>query len=142
MPVAAAAVKFRRLSRRFGVAAPRVTVRSYFGWQWRAAGLAVTALIIVTVAWFLAQQGEEAELAREIQGLQERLSRRDEELSRLRVGAATGQNAVQMEKSAQQRLASRIKELEDENAALKEEVSLVQRLMGECSRKTGTGRRS
>lgn len=137
MRAPAVSLKLKRFRRRFGIAAPRVTVRTHIGWQWYAAGAASIIAVVGVMAWSLAQHGESAELAREIHELRRELAERNEELGRLRVGAATEQNAVQMERSAQQQLVSRIKALERENAALKEDVSLFERLVKDCPRKNG-----
>lgn len=137
MRAPAVSLKFKRFRRRFGIAAPRVTVRTHIGWQWYAAGVASIIAVVSVMAWSLAQHGESAELAREIHELRKELAERNEELARLRVGAATEQNAVQMERSAQQQLVSRIKALERENAALKEDVSLFERLVKDCPRRNG-----
>lgn len=137
MPTPAVTLKLKRFRRRFGIAAPRVTVRSHIGWQWYAVGLSVFVVVIASVVWLLAQQGEASELVLEVRELRNQLAERNEELARLRVGAATEQNAVQMERSAQQQLVSRIKVLERENASLKEDVSLFERLVKDCPRKAG-----
>lgn len=140
MPTPAVALKLKKFRRRFGIAAPRVTIRSHIGWQWYAAGLGTLAALIAAIVWSLAQQGEASELAREIRELHKQLGEKNEELTRLRAGAATEQNAAQMERSAQQQLVSRIKVLERENASLKEDVSLFERLVKDCPRKPGMGR--
>ena len=142
MPTPAVTLKFRRFRRRFGIAAPRVTVRSHIGWPWYATGLVLLVAMIAGIVWSLAQRGEASELVREIRELRQQLGDRNEELMRLRAGAATEQNAVQMERSAQYSLVSRIKELELENARLKEDVSVYERLIRECPRKSGAGRPS
>lgn len=140
MPTPAVTLRFKRFRRRFGIAAPRVTIKSHIGWQWYATGLGAMAALIAAIVWSIAQQGEAAELVQEIRELRQQLGERNEELARLRAGAATEQNAVQMERSAQQQLVSRIKVLERENAGLKEDVSLFERLVKDCPRKQGGGR--
>lgn len=142
MPTPAVTLKLKKFRRRFGIAAPRVTVRSHIGWQWYATALGALVAMITGIVWSLAQQGEASELVREIRELRQQLGDRNEELILLRAGAATEQNAVQMERSAQQSLVSRIKELERENASLKEDVSVYERLIKECPRKAGVGRQN
>lgn len=139
MPTPAVTLKLKRFRRRFGIAAPRVTVRSHIAWQWYAAGLIALVLVVGSVVWSLAQQGETSELVQEIRELRKELADRNEELANLRVGAATEQNAAQMERSAQIQLVSRIKLLERQNVSLKEDVSLFERLVKDCPRKNGVG---
>lgn len=140
MTTPAVVQRFRRFRRRFGITAPRVAVRSYFGWQWYAIGLIALAIAVATAVWFLAQHGESSDLAQEIRELRSQLAERNDELIRLRAGAATEQSAAQMERSAQQQLVSRIKVLERENASLKEDISLFERLVKDCPRKAGAGK--
>jgi len=140
MPTSAVALKFRKFRRRFGITAPRVAVRSHIGWPWYAVGLVALILSVAAVVWSLAQHGEASELAQEIRALRAHLSEKNEELIRLRAGAATEQSAVQMERSTQQQLVSRIKVLERENAGLKEDISLFERLVKDCPRKPGASR--
>lgn len=129
MPTPAVTLKLKKFRRRFGIAAPRVIVRSHLGWQWYAVGLTALAMLVGSIVWSIAQQGEASQLRQEIGNLQGQLADRDDELARLRTSAGTEQNVVQMERATQQRLLSRIKILELENAGLKEDISLFERLV-------------
>lgn len=129
MPNPAATLKLKNFRRRFGIAAPRVIVRSYLGWEWYVFGVMAVVLLIGFAFWAFARQGDESQLVRQIGFLRERLAERDKELARLRANVGTEQNAMQMERSAQQQLLSRVRVLELENATLKEEVSLFERLL-------------
>ncbi|MBS1190691.1 MAG: hypothetical protein H6R10_2483 [Rhodocyclaceae bacterium] len=140
MPSPAVALKLKKFRRRFGIAAPRVTVRSHVGWQWYGLGLAILVALVAAVVWSVVRQGDASGLMQENRELRQQLSDRAEELMRLRVGAATEQNAVQMERSTQQQLVSRINVLERENAGLKEDISLLERLVKDCPRKMGAAR--
>lgn len=129
MPTPAVTLKLKRFRRHFGIAAPRVIIRSHIRWQWYAAGLAALIVVVASIAWSLARQGEAWQMRQEIQNLREQLADGSAELARLRVSAGTEQNAVQMERTTQQQLLSRIKVLELENAGLKEDISLFERLV-------------
>ncbi len=129
MPTPAVTLKLKKFRRRFGIAAPRVTVRGHFGWQWYAAGAALFALVVGMTVWGLGRQGEAADLQREVDSLRQRQLALDDEVLRLRSSAGTEQNAAQMERTAQSRLVTRIKALESENAALKEDIALFERLV-------------
>ncbi|WP_303720921.1 DUF6776 family protein [Malonomonas rubra] len=61
--------------------------------------------------------------------LNERLNSQQAELVALRSSAGTGQSAVSMERAAQRQLAARLAELEAENAALKEDMLIFERLI-------------
>lgn len=129
MPSPAITLRLKRFRRRFGIAAPRVIVRSHLGWQWYAAGLAVLVVTVGSIGWLLAHRGEALEMQKEIHELREQLGDAGDELARLRATAGTEQHAVQMERTTQQQLLSRIRFLESENAALKEDISLFERLV-------------
>lgn len=129
MPSPAVTLKLKKFRHRFGIAAPRVIVRSHLGWQWYAGGLAALVIVIGAVAWSIARQGEAAQMQREIAALRDQLAETNAELGNLRASAGTEQNAVQMERTTQQQLLARIKVLEAENASLKEDISLFERLV-------------
>lgn len=129
MPAPAVTLKLRRFRRHFGIAAPRVAVRRHFGWHWYVVGLGFLAVVVAVIVWSLAQQGEAAQLNLEIEALRRRMTDMDAEMATLRANAGTAQSSVQMERAAQERLLGRIKSLELENAALKEDLSIFERLV-------------
>lgn len=75
------------------------------------------------------QRGEAGERQRELDSLRHQVRELDDELLKLRSTAGTEQNAVQMERSTQQQLVNRVKTLESENAALREDMLLFERLI-------------
>jgi len=128
MPTPAIALKLKRFRRNFGIAAPKVVVRTRLPWQWGGLAIALVASVFAGISLFY-KTSEVHLLDRELEVLRHRIEQQEDELSLLRVTAGTGQNAVRMEKSAQQQLLGRIKALEGENAALKEEIRLFERLI-------------
>ena len=129
MPSPAVTLKLKRFRHRLGPAAPRVTVRTHFGWPWYAAGVGVLVLVVAVVVWWFAQRGEVVALQTEVSALRQQNADMQGELDSLRARAGTEQSAVHMERTAQQQLLARMKLLEQENAALKEDVSLFERLV-------------
>jgi hypothetical protein len=111
--------------------APKVVVRHHMSWHWYVAGALLVAMLTGSLAWLLVQRGEAGMMSAEIESLRARVSNDDEELRRLRSTAGTGDNLAVLERSAQQQLLARIRLLESENAALKEEVLLFERLMAQ-----------
>ncbi len=75
------------------------------------------------------QRNQVGEVGRELQEIRARFLTQQEELDLLRSTAGTGQNAMSIERAAQRNLLSRIKDLEQENAALKEDMLLFERLI-------------
>jgi len=129
MPTPAVALKFRKFRRRFGITAPSVVVRSHVSWQWYVVVGIVAVLLIVTGAWIFVQRSEVGSINSELETLRLKLRELDDERLLLRSTAGTEQNIALMERSAQQQLVVRVKALESENAALKEDMLLFERLI-------------
>ncbi|TXH16931.1 MAG: hypothetical protein E6R00_05270 [Gammaproteobacteria bacterium] len=104
-------------------------VRTHVSWQWLALPVLLFALLLVLGGWMIAQRNEAGALGLELASLRERVLVQREELESLRSTAGTGRNAVSIERAAQQQLLARIAALESENAALKEDMLLFERLI-------------
>lgn len=115
--------------RRFGVLAPRMVVRRHVSWWSVVLMFAVVSVLTFTGGWYFACIDLNGSSDQNADLLRHRLVLQEEELASLRAAAGTRQNAVSMEKAAQQQLLSRLKVLESENAALKEDVLLFERLV-------------
>lgn len=124
------------LRRRFGISAPRLTVRTHWSWRMRTAVIALGAFVLVGLfysgfdagrlfAGFNVSRVEEerkqmlAELAA-LRSENERLMRENVELG----------NSAQMALGAREVLAKQITQLQQENTQLKEEVSFFEKLLG------------
>lgn len=129
MPLPAAALKLKRFRRRFGISAPRVVVRSHFPWQWLVLPAILLALLLGVAGWMVAQKKETGILGVEVESFRQQLQAQREELNLLRSTAGTGQSVASIERAAQQQLLTRIQGLEAENAALKEDILLFERLI-------------
>jgi len=129
MPTPAISLKLRKFRRRFGVSAPRVVVRTHVSWRWYAVGGILTLILAFLVFSLFVQRGEVGARDGEISTLQDRIRGLEDELLKMRAGAGTEQSLVQMERSAQLSLMNRLKVLEVENGALKEDILLFERLV-------------
>jgi hypothetical protein len=129
MPSPAVSLKIRRFRRRFGITAPKVVVRTHVSWPWYVAGGVLVAVLVLMIVGFALQRGDPAPMEAELESLRLQLRSLDEELLRYRSAAGTERNAVQMERSTQQRLLDRVRALELENAVLKEDMLLFERLI-------------
>lgn len=124
------AVKARRLRSRFGIAAPRLTVRTHVSWHWRAA-----SVIIITAA-SLALAGWIYDAGRSIAGfkssamdtLKARASEQESELKQLRGAVAASAASLQIEQAAQEQLKKHTSMLEEENVRLKEELAVFENM--------------
>lgn len=129
MPTPAVTLKLRRFRRRFGITAPRVVVRGHLPWPWLLGAACLVLFVVVAGVWSVMQHNEAGALERELESQHLLIQAQREELNLLRSTAGTEQNAVHMERAAQQQLLARIRGLEQENASLKEDILLFERLI-------------
>lgn len=116
------------LRRRFGIAAPKLVVRSYVSWQWRV-GVPLVALSLFGVgAWSLTRQTKAGELGAVLNSLKQQIAIQQSELSRLRTEATASESALSIERVAQQKLLLRTHELEAEIVSLREDIRVCERL--------------
>lgn len=133
-PSSPLALKLRRLRSRFGIAAPRVTVRTYIPWYWRALGLAFAGALAIALAGWVYDAGrriagfDRSESTQEIGALREKLAELEAEVVKLRAANNAGESSLQIEKTAQLQLTAQVRSLEAENNRLKEENAVFERL--------------
>lgn len=126
VPTPAVSLRFRRFKRSLGVAAPKVVVRSvwprHFVFFFAAfVFIVVAGGIALSLAWIRSEP--------DIAELRQQLELQQAELSAFRSSMDTGQNALNMERAKEQQLLHRMRELEQENAALKEDILIFERLL-------------
>lgn len=132
MATARAALKLRRLRQRFGIGAPRVAVRTHLPWHWRAAAVVGLVLLMLFAGSGVFDAGRrlagfDSGLANsERDGLQQTLAAAEKELAELRTVAAAAESSIKIEKAAQVQLASQVRLLEQENAALKQDLAFFE----------------
>ena len=129
MPTPAVALKLKRFRRRFGITAPNVVVRHHVAWYWYVGAALLFVAILTTTVWFAVQRSGVGSINGELDTLRVKVRELDEELLLLRSTAGTEQNVALMERSTQKQLLERLKTLEAENAALKEDMLLFERLI-------------
>lgn len=126
MPYPAISLRLKRFRHRFGIAAPRVVVRTAYP-RYIILGMGtLAALLVAAVVWSLT---EYTSGSGQIGELHQRLAQQQEELDLLRGSVGTGKNAVNIERAAQQQLVARIAALEAENTALREDMLIFERLI-------------
>ncbi|QKV55993.1 MAG: hypothetical protein HT580_00950 [Dechloromonas sp.] len=91
--------------------------------------LGVALAFFLVIALFSATQQRGGEGQQELESLRRKVRQLDDELLSLRSIAGTERSAVQMERSTTQQLINQVKVLESENAALKEDLLLFERLL-------------
>lgn len=129
MPTPAVTLKLKKFRRHFGITASRVVVRSHLPWHWVGLAGLVLFMLVVSVVWLVLQGNEAGAMGREMESLSRQLQEQREELDLLRSTAGTGQNAVSIERAAQQQLLAKLEDMERENGALKEDLLVFERLI-------------
>lgn len=119
--------RLRKFRHRFGIAAPRVVVKTHWPLRWKLALWAGGVVFVYMLAGVLPSLFDSAVVVGEEGRRELELQRR--ELMHLRSTAGTGENSAVLERVVQQRLLAKIDSLERENAALKEDVRLFERLV-------------
>jgi hypothetical protein len=104
-------------------------VRSHLPWHWFVLPVVLLLLVVGAAGWLVTQRKEAGTLGREVEGLRQQLEVQREELNILRSTVGTGQNAVNIERASQQQLLGKIQSLEAQNAALREDMLLFERLI-------------
>lgn len=137
MPTAAVALKLKKIRRRFGITASNVVVRSHTPWQWLALGAIVFCSVLGVLIWLVMPGNRTGVIEPELVTLRQQIAEQYDELSLLRSKVGTGQNAVSIERAAQQKLLAELQRLERENAALKEDILLFERLIPLVGEETG-----
>ncbi|MCS6996438.1 MAG: hypothetical protein NZ533_05690 [Casimicrobiaceae bacterium] len=124
------------LRRRFGISAPKLTVRTHWSWRMQAAAAVLIALALTALfysgfdagRWFAGFHG--AQLEEERRQLLSELTRLRAENERLLRENVELNNGAQMALGAREVLAKQITQLQQENTQLKEEISFFEKLLG------------
>lgn len=128
------ALKLRRLRSRFGIAAPRVAVRTHLPWYWRAIVAVLILGSALALAGWMYDAGrrfagfDRSESESEISLLREKSNHLEEEVTRLRGIANTSESQLQIDRATVQRLTDQVRSLEDQNIQLKEDLAVFESL--------------
>jgi hypothetical protein len=126
--------RIKRIRGRFGISAPKMTVRTHLAWHWRWLGMvAALALSLVIAAW-LYDAGrrfagfDRSETEQELSQLRASVARLEQEAQRLRAIADASGSRLKIEQSAQAQLSAQLKSLEIQNTRLKEDLAFFENL--------------
>ena len=124
----------RSLRRRFGISAPKMTVRTHVAWYWRWLGMVLLASLSLALALWIYDAGrrfagfDRSEIEQEVKTLRESSARLEVEAEQLRAVANASESRLNIEQSAQTQLALQVKTLEEENRRLKEDLAFFENL--------------
>lgn len=125
----------RRIRRRLGIGAPKVAVRTHIPWTWRWIAILLAAALAAAAGAWIYDAGrrfsgiDREELERRLSAANAELDTDRKELERLRAVANASSSRIAIERTAQQRLAQQLRSLEDENANLREELAILERML-------------
>lgn len=134
---------FRALRRKFGIAAPRVSVQTHVAWYWRWLGIIALGAFVVGVGWTTYDYGMElagfrqGEAASALATLKEEIQKREAAIVEMRSQVASAQRQLQIDRATYGELAKQVKTLSEENAALKEDLGFFQSLMASDAKELG-----
>ena len=124
-----------KLRQRFGIAAPKVAVRTQVPWYLRWAGLAVLLAISAALAAWMYDAGrrfagfDRSEVEQELATARRELGSVRDELARLRAATNSSDSKLSIERTTQHKLAQQIRALEQENARLREELAIFESML-------------
>jgi hypothetical protein len=134
-------MRFRLLRRRLTISAPRMAVRSALPWPFRWAVLAIVFGFCAAIGlWAFEfgkdiaglERGSKEELARlraEVQTFKTSLDKVKEERDQAQSIANTAGTLVTTEKASYERLAAQVKQLEADNASLRDDLGFFEKLI-------------
>ena len=129
------AKRFAKLRQRFGIAAPKMSVRTHVPWYLRWLGIAVMLAFSAALAVWMYDAGrrfagfDRGEVEQELSAARSELGKLREELERLGAIANASDSKVSIERTAQQKLAQQARVLEHENARLREELAIFESML-------------
>ncbi len=124
------------LRRRFGISAPRLSVRTHWSWRMRATVVLVALGVLGTLVYFGFDAGRIfagfniSRVEQEMKTLRAELNELRNEHTRLKRENIELANTAQMAVGARDVLTRQITQLQQENTQLKEEVSFFEKLLG------------
>lgn len=129
------ATLLKRIRQRFGISAPRMTVKTHVAWYWRWLGMLVFLSFSLAVAAWMYDAGrrfagfDRSELENDFARLRESMARLEGEAAQLRSIANASESRLKIEQTAQIQLVAQVKNLEEENNRLKEDLAFFENLV-------------
>jgi hypothetical protein len=125
----------KAFKRKFGIAAPRVAVRTHMPWYLRWLGIVAVGGLVYGAGLAVYDFGMEfagfrrGEADRALEKLTDTIESQQRELSELRAKVAQAERQLQIEHATYSDMEKQVKSLSGENATLKEDLAFFQSLM-------------
>lgn len=124
-----------KLRQRFGIAAPRVAVRSEVAWYLRWVGLILVLGCAAVLAAWMYDAGrrfagfDRSEVEQELADTRRDLEAARSELDRVRAVANAADSRLSIERTAQVKLVQQIRAMEQDTARLREELAIFESML-------------
>ena len=135
----------RRLRSSFGIGSSRMAIRSQLAWYWRWLLNVLLMVLVATVVWWLVQNSYRI-TGFDVQEVKAHMARLTQEniAAKAELDAARGtlterDRQLQIERAAQGELARTVAQLQEENAALKEDLGFLRNIMSSGAAPEGIG---
>ena len=135
----------RRLRSSFGIGSSRMAIRSQLAWYWRWLLNVLLMVLVATVVWWLVQNSYRI-TGFDIEEAKAHLAKLTQDNQSLKADLESSRNTVterdrqlQIEKAAQGELARSVAQLQEENAALKEDLGFLRNIMSSGTTPEGIG---
>ena len=134
---------FRRVRKRFGIAAPRMQVHSQLPWYLRWLLLAALFAVSAASAAWIYDAGrrfagfEQSVAQTELDELRRDLAAARAELDKLRAVANAADSRLSIERATQQKLGQQIRTLEQDNTRLREDLATFESMLSTEARSVG-----
>jgi hypothetical protein len=131
---------WRRLRGHFGISAPRMTVTTSLPWWERGAAVLALTAVMAAVVWWAFDSGQifggahRRDVDAQTAALESEATRLRSDASALRVRYSQLESDLAMSRGAQQALSRQVADLTAENAQLKEEAAILQRLVADTGK--------
>jgi hypothetical protein len=131
---------WRRFRDHFGIRAPRMTVTTRLPWWERSAAVIALTAMMAVVVWWAFDFGQifggahRRDVDAQRAALETEAIRLRSDASALRVRYSQLETDLAMSRGAQQALSRQVADLAAENAQLKEEAAILQRLVGDTAK--------
>ena len=125
----------RTLRRKFGISAPRLSIRTHVAWYWRWLFMVSAIAVGLALAWWMYDIGStlaglnRSDVRHELADLRGRVADLQRETGKFQAEAVVARRQVEIEIATQRELAKSAKALQDENARLKEDIAFFRDLM-------------
>lgn len=125
----------RSIKRRFGISAPRMTVRTQLAWYWRWLLVVLVGGLTLVIAAWMYDAGrrfagfDSSQVQDELAQLRASAARLEAENAKLRSLTDAADAKLRMEQSAQVQLVAQLKQFELENVRLKEDLAFFEGLI-------------